>query len=95
MACTAVTNSPSLMNYFMKERIAGQLNRLAGAQSDVGTALQKQELSKGQSQYLQQGVQREGNVLQEEISNASEVVQSYATVMSSWRDMFNGLANAV
>lgn len=87
--------SPMLMKGIANMKVAGQLNQLSETQATVGKALSTQQRNNMYFQFLQQLLQREGGVMQDEVSGASEVIDTYSSIMSAWRGITYGLANSV
>lgn len=87
--------SPMLMKGIVNYHVADQLHSLSVSQSQVGQAMGVMQQNNMFFHFVQQLLQREGGILQEEASDASEVVDTEAGIVSSYRDISYGLANAV
>ena len=95
MGVAAAFSSPMLVSSISNFALNPKLQALADAQAAVGGALNKETRCNMYLQFLQQMVQREGGLLTEEAKDASEVIDSYASVTSAVRGISYGLANAV
>lgn len=87
--------SPMLMKAIVSFKVSDKLDDVAKAQKLLGGALATLQQNNMYFQFLQQLTQREGGVLQEEVSDASEVVDTFASIASGYRSISYGLANAV
>ena len=87
--------SPQLVSGICNAILTPKLRNLAAAQQVVGEALDIETRNNMYMQFLQQLVQRESGIVTEAASEASEVIDTYSSVMSSVRGMSYGLANAV
>jgi hypothetical protein len=94
MTIAAGFGSPMLMTGIVDLKVSKQLNQLDQDQISVGTSMETLELNKMYFQFLQQLCQREGGAMQEESSDASEVIDTYSSITSTWRQVSYGLANA-
>ncbi len=90
----AVLGIPMALKGATSLQVSDRLSQLAKAQKDVGEALDKVSQNNAFFQFMQQLLQREGSVLNEEASDASEVIDTYAAVTSALRGISAGLANA-
>ena len=95
VAVAGVFGSPMLMKGIVSLKVQSKLEDVAAAQKLVGGALDTLQRNTMFFQFLQRLIQREGGVLQEEVSDASEVVDTFASITSAYRGISYGLANAV
>lgn len=87
--------SPQLVAGISNAILNPKLKALAAAQKLVGEALDIETRNNMYMQFLQQLVQREGGIVTEVASEASGVIDTYSSVLSSVRGISYGLANAV
>ncbi len=87
--------SPMLWKGISSLKVASGLNKVATAQKNVGIALDALQRNNMYFQFLQQLVQRTGGLIQEEVSDASEVIDTFASITSAYRGIAYGLADAV
>jgi hypothetical protein len=95
MALGAGFASPMLVQGIIKLKVADQLRQLANTQVNVGSALETLQLNNSYFHFLQQLIQRTGSAIQEESNEASEVIDTYASITSAYRGIAYGLADAV
>jgi hypothetical protein len=91
----ALVASPMLMKGIMSFCVSTKLNDLASTQQLVGSALGGSQTNNLFYRFLQQVTQRDGGVLQEEVSGSNDVVDTFATITNAYRQISFGLADAV
>ncbi|MFC2049476.1 hypothetical protein ACFLR2_02235 [Chlamydiota bacterium] len=91
----AALGSPMLVKGIFGVQLGDKLAPLAEAQKIVGEALDVASRNNMYFQFLQQLLQREGGVVTEEVHDANEVVDTYASVTSALRGISYGLASTV
>jgi gas vesicle protein len=94
-AIGAAFGAPSLLKGLADKAIASELNNLSQIQQDMGTAMAKAQENTAYFQFYQQLVQRFGSIVQEETSDASEVIETYADIVNAYRQIPYALANSV
>lgn len=95
MTATGGMLSPTLWRGIEGLRVASGYNKVAGAQAEIGGAMSTLQRNNMYFQFLQQLIQRSGGVIQEEASDASEVIETYGSITNAYRGISYGLANAV
>jgi len=95
MTAAACLGSPMLMSGIVNLKVSKQLSQLSQAQAEVGKGMQVLEKNNMYFQFLQQLTQREGGILQEEISGASTIIGTFKDIADTWRQVSYGLANSV
>lgn len=87
MAASTVFGTPGLTRGVSSLYIEEALKKVAGAQAEVGTATAKMQIISMDFQFYQQLVQRQASILNEETSNASEVIDTFAKISSAYRQI--------
>ncbi len=95
MAMAGALGSPMLMKGLVGVQLEGQYKELAGLQADVGGALQILNTNNMYQHFTQQMIKQEGSVVQEEITDAGEIIDTFQSVSSAIKQISYGLANAV
>ena len=95
MGISAGFASPMLLKGIYGIKVAGQKHELAEAQKIIGSALSTVQRNNMYFQFLQDLLQRQGGIMQQEASDASEIVDTFASITSAWRGISTGLAQAV
>lgn len=95
LGLTGVLSAPTLMTALMNKQVAAKLEIAAQAQQLVGASLASLQETNQYFQYYQQALQREGGVIQDETSGASQVVDTFGDIVNAYRQISYGLANSV
>jgi hypothetical protein len=95
MGISAGFASPLLVKGISNLHVSDRVAQLSESQKLVGDALASVQKNNMYFQFLQQLLQREGNVAREETKDASEVVETFSTIANAWRAISYGLANTV
>lgn len=95
MGATAGLSMPMLMEGIKDLEISNKRKDLSTAQAQVGVAISKWENNQMYFQFLQQLINRKGQVLEEEVRNASQIIDTYSSITQTYRQISLGLADAL